>query len=462
MGRLRTVSPVDGTVFVERDLASDEHLSELLRHASDAQRAWSQLPVSGRGQLLTRWVDAVLAERDEIAPELSWQMGRPMSQVPGELRGFQERAHYMIAIAEQALTPLESEPAAGLRCFIHRLPLGTVLTVAPWNYPYLTAVNSVVPALMAGNAVLLKHSAQTPLVAERFVRAASQAGLPSGVLQFVHCSHEQVTQLIQSSGVDYVAFTGSVEGGRAVQRAASNRFIATGLELGGKDPAFVREDADLEWTIENLVDGAFFNSGQSCCAVERIYVHEQRFNEFVEGFVAATLRYRLGNPLDPTVNLGPMVRASAAEHVREQVRQAVASGARSLIPESGFEASRPQSPYLAPQVLIGVDHTMSVMREESFGPVVGIMPVADDERAVEAMNDSRYGLTASVWTRDIERGARLGMRVQTGTWFVNRCDYLEPSLAWTGVKDSGRGCSLSRLGYEVLTRPQSFYVRRAP
>ena len=462
MKRLCTVSPVDGSILVERALASDADLRELLRRATNARRGWRELQVAQRARWLDQWVDAMLSGGDEIAPELSWQMGRPVSQAPGELRGFEERARYMIRVAEESLAPIESEPASRLRRFIRREPLGTVLTVAPWNYPYLTAVNSVVPALMAGNVVILKHSAQTPLVAERFARAAEQVGLPEGVLQFVHCSHEQVEQLIRCPEVDYVAFTGSVDGGHAVQRAAASRFIAIGLELGGKDPAYVREDADVGWTVDNLVDGAFFNSGQSCCAVERIYVHERLFDDFVEAFVEAALSYRLGNPLDPQVNLGPMVRMQAAEHVREQVRQAVASGARSLISESRFDESRPNSPYLAPQVLVNVDHSMAVMREESFGPVIGIMPVRDDAHAVNLMNDSRFGLTASVWTRDTEIGAQLGSCVRTGTWFVNRCDYLDPSLAWTGVKDSGRGCSLSRLGYEALTRPQSFYVRRSP
>ncbi len=462
MKRLRTVSPVDGSILVERDLASDAELRALVQRATKARRAWGELQVAERARWLDGWVDAVLSQRDEIAPELSWQMGRPVSQAPGELRGFEERARYMLRVAEASLSPIESEAASGLRRFIRRVPLGTVLTVAPWNYPYLTAVNSVVPALIAGNVVILKHSAQTPLVAERLAHAAERVGLPKGVLQFAHCSHEQVKQLIQSPEVDFVAFTGSVDGGRAVQQAAASRFIATGLELGGKDPAYVREDAELSFTVDNLVDGAFFNSGQSCCGVERIYVHERLFDDFVGRFVQVALRYRLGNPLEPQVDLGPMVRTQAAEHVREQVRQAVASGAHSLIDEARFDASSPNSPYLAPQVLVNVDHSMAVMREESFGPVVGIMPVRDDEEAVSLMNDSRFGLTASVWTRDAELGAQLGNRVQTGTWFVNRCDYLDPSLAWTGVKDSGRGCSLSRLGYEALTRPQSFYVRRAP
>jgi acyl-CoA reductase-like NAD-dependent aldehyde dehydrogenase len=244
-----------------------------------------------------------------------------------------------------------------------------------------------------------------------------------------------------------------------VQRAASGRFIPTGLELGGKDPAYVRADAPLSSTVENLVDGAFFNSGQSCCGVERIYVHRTLFKPFVDAFVGLTRQYRLGNPLDAKTTLGPMVRTAAAESVRAQIGDAVEQGARALIDPKAFPADKAGTPYLAPQVLVDVDHHMAVMSEESFGPVIGIMPVDGDEQAIALMNDSRYGLTASIWTADAEAAMRIGERVETGTWFMNRCDYLDPALAWTGVKDSGRGCTLSRLGLEAFTRPKSFHLR---
>jgi acyl-CoA reductase-like NAD-dependent aldehyde dehydrogenase len=224
----------------------------------------------------------------------------------------------------------------------------------------------------------------------------------------------------------------------------------------------VRPDAPLEFTIENLVDGAYFNAGQSCCAVERIYVHQDIYRPFLDGFVDLTRKYRLGNPLDPETTLGPMVRATAAAFVRDQIAEAVRQGARAVIDEREFAAAREGTPYVAPQVLLDVDHRMRVMTEETFGPVVGLMAVKDDDEAVRLMNDSRYGLTASIWTSDIDAAIRIGDGVDTGTWFLNRCDYLDPSLAWTGVKDSGRGCSLSRLGYESLTRPKSFHLRLAP
>jgi acyl-CoA reductase-like NAD-dependent aldehyde dehydrogenase len=320
-------------------------------------------------------------------------------------------------------------------------------------------VNSVIPAIMAGNSVVLKHSAQTPLCAERFAECWRAAGLPEGVFQVLHLSHEDTERVVGDPRVAFVAFTGSVEGGRAIQRAAVSRFAGTGLELGGCDPAYVRSDADVGHAVENLVDGAFFNSGQSCCGIQRIYVHERVYDEFVAGAVDLTEKYVLGLPTDPATTLGPVVRPAAAEQVRKQVAASVAAGARTAIDEQRFPASRPGSAYMAPQLLLDVNHGMSVMREEIFGPVAGVMQVSGDEEAVRLMNDSDFGLTAAVWTRDLEAARVLGERVQTGTWFMNRCDYLDPALAWVGVKDSGRGCTLSRVGYEHLTRPKSFHLR---
>ena len=457
----KTISPVDGRVFVERECSSGDAIATLLRRAREAQVGWRAVPVRERAEICTRFVDAFTAKTDEIAEETSWQMGRPVSQSPGEVRGLEERARYMIEIAEGALADIVLEPKVGFTRFIRREPLGVVFTIAPWNYPYLTAVNSVVPAILAGNAVILRHSAQTPLCAERFFEAFTAAGLPAGVFQFVHCSHADVERMIRSPEISYVAFTGSVPAGHSVQDAASERFIGIGLELGGKDPAYVRPDADLESAVENLVDGAFFNAGQSCCGIERIYVHAEVEAEFVERYAATVGEYRLGNPLEAGVTIGPVVKASAADFVRGQIAEAVAAGARTLIDPSAFPADAPGTPYLAPQVLVDVDHSMRVMTEESFGPVVGIMSVRDDDEAVERMNDSPFGLTASIWTRDEGAAIRIGDRVDTGTWFMNRCDYLDPALAWTGVKDSGRGCTLSRVGYELLTRPKSFHLKSA-
>src|SRR5688572_17501758 len=452
----RTITPVDGSVYLTRKLASGQAIESALARAAKAQKAWKQVPVAERAAICRRMAEWCVARSDELATELSWQMGRPVSQSPGELkRGFHERALYMCNSAASALADVQIEPKPGFQRFIRREPLGVVLVVAPWNYPWLTSVNAVVPALLAGNSVVLKMAAQTPLVAERYAEAFKAAGLPDGVFQFLHLDHAQVARVIADRRVAFVAFTGSVPGGRAVQRAAAERFIGTGLELGGKDPAYVRADADLKTSIENLVDGAYFNSGQSCCGIERIYVHKKLFKPFVEGFVELARQYRLGNPLEKETTLGPLVRLDAADSVRAQIRQAVKKGAKALLQLKDY----PRSPYLPPEVLVDVDHGMDVMVEETFGPVAGIQAVKDDDEAIALMNDSRYGLTASVWTQDAEASLRIGDQVETGTWFMNRCDYLDPALAWTGVKDSGRGCTLSRLGLESFTRPKSFHLR---
>ncbi|MBV8495812.1 MAG: aldehyde dehydrogenase family protein, partial [Gammaproteobacteria bacterium] len=370
-----------------------------------------------------------------------------------------ERARYMIGIASAALADLDAGPKAGFRRFIRREPLGVVFTVAAWNYPYLIAVNSVVPALLAGNAVVLKHSAQTPLCAETFADCFAAAGLPGGLFQVLHLEHADTERVIRDPRVDFVAFTGSVAGGHAVQRAAAERFIGVGLELGGCDPVYVRHDADLAHAVENIVDGAYFNSGQSCCGLQRIYVHESVYEPFTRGCIEAIGRYRLGNPLDEETTLGPVVRTAAAETVREQVRRAVASGARPAIDERAFPESRVGTPYLAPQLLLDAPPGSAVMREEIFGPVAGVMKVHSDAEAVAHMNDSAFGLTAAVWTGDEAAAVALGAQVTTGTFFMNRCDYLDPALAWVGVRDSGRGCTLSVVGYEHLTRPKSFHLR---
>ena len=456
---MRCISPVDGSVHAQRDTASVEQIETALSAARQAQALWRHTTLAQRAKLCGQAVDAMLSMRDEIVPELAWQMGRPVRYGAGELRGFEERARHMIAIAEAALTDTHPGDEGNIVRYIRRAPLGVVLTIAPWNFPYLTTVNSVIPALMAGNTVILKHAESTLLIAERFQKAFDMAGLPSGVFQHLVLDHQQAADIIGGGQVDMVCFTGSVPAGQAMEAAAVGQFIGLGLELGGKDPAYVRADCNLAFAVENLVDGAFFNSGQSCCGIERIYVHEDVFDRFVESFVALTRTYVLGNPLDEATTMGPVIKPAAAEFVREQIRQAVAAGAVAHIDRTEFALDAPGSAYLAPQVLTNVDHSMSVMTDESFGPVVGIMKVSTDAQAIELMNDSEFGLTASIWTQDLAAAAEIGDAIETGTVFMNRCDYLDPSLAWTGVKNTGRGCTLSSFGYDALTRPKSFHLR---
>lgn len=456
----RTISPIDGSTYVRREFASPAQIERALAAATTAQRAWRTTPLEERVDVVLRMVDIMVADADAIGLELAWQMGRPIAYGPKEITGgFAERARAMAALAPDVLADQDVGGATGATRLLRSVPVGVVLVLAPWNYPFLTAVNAVVPALLAGNAVLLKHSDQTPLAGERFQSAFEAAGLPTGVLQNLVMSHETVAEVVQDARVGYVHFTGSVEGGHAVKRAAAGRFIEVGLELGGKDPAYVREDADLDMAAVGLADGVYFNSGQSCCGVERIYVHQDSFDAFVERFLEQAKALRLGDPRDAATTLGPLARRSNAERVRERVRAAIAHGAVPLLDARDFPAEAPGTAYLAPQVLLNVRQRMPIMHDETFGPVVGIMPVAGDDEAQAAMNDSRYGLTASVWSRDVDAALRFGSDLEVGTVYANRCDYLDPLLAWTGVKDSGRGVSLSRLGFGPFTRPMSFLLQ---
>ena len=455
----QTFSPVDGSLYVERPYASKDSIDAATARAVKVQANWKQVPLAKRKEICRRAVEAFVSKSDVIAKELCWQMGRPIRYGASEVNGFEERASYMIEISDKALARIEVADKPGFRRYIKREPLGLVVVIAPWNYPFLTAINAIMPAILAGNAVLLKHSAQTPLCAERIVEAFKSAGLPEGVIQYLHLTHADTEALIQSPSVDYVAFTGSVPGGVMVEHAAAGRFIGVGLELGGKDPAYVRADAALDDAVQTTMEGAFFNSGQSCCGIERIYVHESVYDTFVIKAVELVKQYKLGRPDDPETTLGPVVRASAADFVCGQIKEALQQGAVANINPDEFPMYKEGTAYLAPQILTNVNHSMRVMTEESFGPVVGIQKVSSDEEAVALMNDSEFGLTASIFTTDIDTGIALGEKVYTGTFFINRCDYLDPALAWTGVKNSGRGCALSRLGYESLTRPKSFHIK---
>jgi acyl-CoA reductase-like NAD-dependent aldehyde dehydrogenase len=459
MAKVETISPIDGKLYYSCEQHGLQGVEDTIALAGQAFIDWSGLPLTERMEYVSRFVKAIEDDKEEIATEITWQMGRPISQSPGEINGFAERARHMISIAEQALKPHKPEEKDGFERWIEHRPLGVIVVLSPWNYPYLTSVNAIVPALVAGNTVILKHSMQTPLVAERYLKAAATAGLPKGVFQILHLNHENTAALIGNPSVAGVFFTGSVEGGLAVQKALTDKFVPCGLELGGKDPAYVRADVNLEYAVSNLVEGSFFNSGQSCCGIERIYIHEAVYDQFVEAFVALTKKYVLGNSLDPATTIGPMVKTSAADFVRKQISEAIDQGATALIDESLFPASQKGTPYLAPQVLINVDHSMEVMTEESFGPVVGIMKVSNDTEAVMLMNDSKYGLTASLWTEDTSKARELGQALETGTVFMNRCDYLDPALAWTGVKNTGRGITLSSLGYQQVTRAKSYHLK---
>ncbi len=457
MTMLRCISPVDGSVYAERLALSPVEAEAAVDCARAAQVAWAGRPLDERVGLVEAGVARLGEMNDEIVPELAWMMGRPV-RFGGEFGGVAERAGHMAAIAETALASIIASDDAQFRRVIKREPHGVVLVVAPWNYPYLTAINTVAPALIAGNAVVLKHATQTLLAGERMVRAFVEAGVPENVFQNVFLTHETTSALIGGRAFDFVNFTGSVAGGREIEQAAAGTFTGLGLELGGKDPGYVMEDADLDAAVATLVDAAMFNSGQCCCGIERIYVHRRHYGAFVEAAVAEARKLRLGDPLDPETTLGPMAHRRFADAVRAQIDAALAAGATAHLPRLQADDG---GTYLSPQILTDVTHEMAVMREESFGPLVGIMPVEDDEEAVRLMNDSPYGLTAALWTGDVERAEALGARLEFGTIYMNRADYLDPALCWTGCKQTGRGGALSEIGYHNLTRPKSYHLRKA-
>ena len=454
---IKCISPIDGSVYAERAVLSAEEARDVVEQAKGAQKAWAALPLAERIDAVNKAVAYIGKTSDRMVSIIANQMGRPV-RYGGEFGGFEERASYMASIAEEALAPIELEQSDSFIRKIEREPHGVVLVVAPWNYPYMTAINTVAPALIAGNAVVLKHASQTLLVGEHLADAFEAAGVPKGVFTNVILDHDTTSKLISERSFGFVNFTGSVGGGQAMERAAAGTFTAVSTELGGKDPGYVRADADLDAAVDTLIDGAMFNSGQCCCGIERIYVHESLFDAFVEKAVALVKTYKLGNPLNEDTTIGPMANVRFAKEVRAQIDEAVGQGATAHIPTFAEDDG---GAYVTPQILTNVTHDMRIMRDETFGPAVGIMSVKDDEEAIALMNDSEFGLTCSLWTDDADKALEIGRQLETGTVFMNRCDYLDPALCWTGCKNTGRGGGLSVIGYHNLTRPKSYHMKKS-
>ncbi len=456
----KTITPIDNSVYLERPLSTQNEIDDVIENSKKSFQSWKSTSIDDRIKIINKFIDNLIALKPEVSKEICWQIGRPISQCGNELRGFEERSRHMVEIAKESLRDIPATKNDEFDNYIYKSPLGVIFVMAPWNYPIITATNTIVPALLAGNTIVIKHSSQTPRCAELISQAFDNTGLPEGVFQFVHTDHQACEKIIADPRIAHVVFTGSVRGGQEVKKYIGTRFINVGLELGGKDPAYVRSDADINHAIENLVDGAMFNSGQSCCGIERIYVDQSIYKDFIDGFKTITEQYKLGDPSQEDTNLGPVVRLSAANFIRSQISEAEKQGAKRLIDESKFSIAKDDNCYIAPQVMIDVDHSMRFMMEETFGPAVGIMPVKDHHEAKQLMNDSPYGLTASIWTKDLDFAKEFGRDIETGTFFMNRCDYLDPALAWTGVKDTGVGCSLSVLAFDQFTRPQSFHMRK--
>ncbi|GAA5966888.1 hypothetical protein JCM8115_006191 [Rhodotorula mucilaginosa] len=468
---LSTLSPIDGSIVATRAYPpSLAHLDQVVNDAHSAHLAWRTESLEHRKHLVHRAVDHLASRALELAPELTTQMGRPARYAPAEFATFKDRAVWLLEHADDALKDehVDEGRPEGFKRIIRRAPVGVCLLVGAWNFPYMIQVNALIPALVAGNSVLLKPSPQTPLVAERIQESFEAAGIPRGLIQTLHLNPPQTDHLVAHPLVPFVSFTGSVQNGKRVEKTAALAaadaqgpavFKSVGLELGGKDAAYVREDSDPAYAAENIVDGAMFNSGQSCCGIERVYVHEAVYDRFVEEVVKVVKGYKLGDPREQETTLGPVVSLRSAATIREHIAEAVSKGAKALIPESDFPEAKEGTTYVAPQVLVNVTHEMKVMSEETFGPVFGIMKVKDDAEALALINDSRYGLTSSIWTRSEEAYLNLVDEIETGTVFMNRCDYLDPALPWTGYKESGRGISLSRYGYDAVTKAKSLHIR---
>ncbi len=454
---LQVINPYDQSVYVELPYDDDTAIGRKLDRARAAQEQWRRLSVAQRATHIGGALAYFRSHRDRIAEQITRQMGKPIVQAGNEFGGFFERAEYMLSIAEKALAADVLEEKPGFYRRIEHVPLGVVLDIAAWNYPLLIPVNVVVPALLAGNAVLLKHSARTPLCGHHFEKAFGEQ-VP-GLVQNLVMDHRQTLEAIADSRVDHVVFTGSVPGGHAVYRAASRRFIDVGLELGGKDPAYVAADADLPFTVANVVDGACYNSGQSCCAVERVYVHRRCYDEFVQRAERLMSQYVWGDPMDPDTTLGPLISPAAVSRLVNQVEDACRQGARLQL--GGRQPDATSGNFFLPTLLLDTPNRAAIMQEESFGPLVPVQAVSDDEEALARMNDSRFGLTASLWTTDLQRAEWLAARLKVGTVYQNRCDYLDPALPWTGIGDSGKGSSLSRYGFYHLTRRKSLHFRTA-
>ncbi len=455
----RVDNPYSGETVAEVPAIGERDVEALVTRAARAQRAFARTSIEERVKLCERFCAEFEREGEQIAREVTLQMGKPLSQAQGEVKTALVRARYMMSIAPEALRDEPLQPLPRLTRFVRHEPIGVVLDIAAWNYPLLIAVNVVVPAILAGDAVIIKHAARTPLSAEAFVRCFQRAGAPEGLVSAAHCSHEVCARIIARPEIGYVSFTGSVRGGHQVYAEAAKRFIDCGLELGGKDPAYVAPDADLDFAIPNVVDGAFYNAGQSCCGIERVYVHASVYDKFIEGAVAEIRKYKLGNPLEASTTLGPMAQPQADKKLEEQVAEAKSKGGRVLVGGKAIQVDG-KGRFFDPCLIADASHQMhGLMVEESFGPIVGVQRVADDDEAVRLMNDSPYGLTASIWTRDQDRAFRVGSQIETGTFYMNRCDYLDPALPWTGVKDTGKGMSLSKYGFLALTRRKGFNLR---
>ncbi|KAJ5557397.1 hypothetical protein N7494_001312 [Penicillium frequentans] len=461
--QVRTINPATHEVVFDHPGTSLAEAAKIATASKQAFESYRTTTLNEKKKIVARALEIISSRIDVLAKEITTQMGRPIRYCAGEIKTAILRSEHMMDIAEQSLADLPGKPEANFKRMVKHVPVGPVLIAGAWNYPYLTTVNALVPALLAGNSVILRPSPQVPLFGNRLLEIFTEAGLPQNVLQVIHIgSLDVLDQVAQLPEIQSVSFTGSTAGGLRLREATARQIKPVHLELGGNDPAYVRPDADVKDVAENLVDGAVFNSGQSCCSVERVYVHEKIYDAFVLAVQEELKSYKLGDPQDTTTTTGPVISAVAKEKIQSHIDDALSKGAVNATPENAtfsLAKTADKGNWLAPVVLTNVNHSMVTMKEETFGPVMPIMKVSSDDEAVQLMNDSDYGLTASVWTKDIAAGEELIDRIEAGTVFVNRCDYPAPDLAWTGWKMSGLGCTLGPRAYDGFTKLKSYHIK---
>jgi len=462
--RITTISPTTNKPIVVRNGISSVELESLPTVATEAFEKFKKTTLAERKGIIKKALKLLSDNQDVLAIELTAQIGRPIAYTAKEITTACKRGEYLLKISDDVLKDTDGEAEKGFKRFIRKVPVGPVLVLFAWNYPYLILVNSLIPALLAGNSVILKPSPQTPTIVEHISEIFLEAGLPQNVIQYFHSGSPLIIEaIVRDPRVALICFTGSVAGGLAVQRAAADRLVNVGLELGGKDPAYVRPDVDVAWAAEEIVDGAIFNSGQSCCSLERIYVHEEIHDVFIAKIQGVLKNYKLGDPFDKETHIGPVVSKRSKATIEAHIKDALEKGAKDATPpNSSFESPPPDGNFLKPTLLVNVDHSMTVMTEETFGPVIPVMKVKSDAEAIQFMNDSEFGLTASIWTKDTDKGADIAENVDAGTVFVNRCDFPSPDLAWTGWKNSGKGVTLSKFGFEQFVKLKSFHIKNYP
>jgi acyl-CoA reductase-like NAD-dependent aldehyde dehydrogenase len=456
MAKLLTKDPFTGKSTGEFEYDSFAQVKSKVLSLEENQKRWRALPLKQRLDLVKEALNYFDKNREAIAVDICEQMGRPLHHSRGELRGFFERANHLCSIAESVLAPDVYTDKPGFDRSIEHVPLGVIFVISAWNYPLLITVNSVVPALIAGNTVLLKHSSLTPKIGRHFENAFGKLG-GFNVLSQTIVDHDTTGKIIEELPVHHVVFTGSVAGGQSILKHTSKKFMMPALELGGKDAAYVHRDADLQYAVETIVDGAMFNAGQSCCGMERAYVHQDVYQDFLARAEKLIRTYKLGDPKDESTSMGPVAQAKSVEEMKTQISDAEKSGAKVLV--GGKAETVGQAVFFQPTLLSGVNNKMLIMQEENFGPILPVMSVTGLDQAIEMVNDSHYGLTAAIFTNDKEVGKKFAEAADVGTVFMNRCDYLDPALPWTGVKDSGVGSSLSKYGFYHVTRCKGLHFK---